>query len=312
MKKIKIAFIGAGNTMNEHLKVAKKGSDVPVELSGIFSRTKSKAKNLQKKYKINYLCNDIDELYEKTKADIVLVAVSVESFKKIAIKVSKFPWKILTEKPFGINLQENLQLKEILGKKRKKFYIGFNRIFYDNSIFVKKLIKRDKSQRILNVYDQQDISQFKKKITKDNLMFSNSIHIFSLFNYLVRGRYKKINEILKIENKNQKYFLKKIVFSSGDIVFLHSIWNKPGPWKLDLSNSNYFFCFDPLEKLKYKDRNSKKYIDYPESRDDINFKAGFKKQFNFFIKNFLKKNKSNFDESTELMKLINDYYFKKN
>ena len=40
MKKIKIAFIGAGNTMNEYLKVVKKGSDVPVELSGIFSRTK--------------------------------------------------------------------------------------------------------------------------------------------------------------------------------------------------------------------------------------------------------------------------------
>ena len=68
-------------------------------------------------------------MYEKTKADIVLVVVSVESFKEIAIKVSKFPWKILTEKPFGMNLKENLQLKEILGKKRKQFYIGFNRIF---------------------------------------------------------------------------------------------------------------------------------------------------------------------------------------
>lgn len=312
MKKIKIAFIGAGNTMDQHLKVVKKGSDLSVELSGIFSRTRIKAEKLQKKYKIDHLCKDIDDLYEKTKADVLIIVVSVESLKEIAIKASKFPWKILTEKPFGINLKENLQLKKVLGKKKNQFYIGFNRIFYDNSIFVKKLIKNDKSQRILNVYDQQDITQFGKQVTKKNLMFSNSIHIFSLFNYLVRGKYTKMEKILKTVSKSEKYIVKKIKFSSGDIVFLHSIWNRPGPWKLDLSNSNYFFCFDPLETLKYKEKKSKKYVNYPQANDDIKFKPGFKKQFDFFMKNFSKENKFNFDDSTKLMNQINDYYFKNN
>ena len=311
MKKIKAAFIGAGNTMNEHLKVIKNSSKNLIEFNGIFSRTRSKAEKLKQNYNINYNCNSIEELYKKTKADILVVVVSVESVKDVAVKASKYPWKILIEKPFGLNFKESKELEKKLGKKKSQFFIGFNRVFYENTIFVKNLIKKDKSQRIINVYDQQDISQFKKNKIKENLMFSNSIHVFSLFHTLIRGSYKKMNTILMSENKTNKYILKKIYFSSGDIVFLHSLWNRPGPWKLDLSNSNYFFCFDPLEKLKYKNKNSNKYIDVAQSKNDINFKPGFKNQFDFFLKNFKEKNKFNFNTSSELMRIINDYYFKK-
>ena len=47
IKKIKIAVVGAGYMVNEHLKVLSKFKNV--ELSGIFSRTKKKALALKKK-----------------------------------------------------------------------------------------------------------------------------------------------------------------------------------------------------------------------------------------------------------------------
>ena len=123
----------------------------------------------------------------------------------------------------------------------------------------------------------------------------------------MRGKFISIKKI-KIFNKNKfKYILKEIKYDSGDIIYLHSIWNMPGPWKLDVSTKKYFFNFDPLEKVKFRKNNEKNYLNIKLNNNDIIAKPGFKNQFEYFLKSFLKKNiKYNFDTSDELMNLISN------
>ena len=61
----------------EHIKVF---IDIDgVEVSGIFSRTFENASNLAKQFGINYIASSVYDLYENTKADIVVNSVSVLS-----------------------------------------------------------------------------------------------------------------------------------------------------------------------------------------------------------------------------------------
>ena len=112
MNTFKVALVGAGPTMEQYIRVFKNLKNPKIKLSGIFSRSPSKAKKLQKKYKINFLCKNIDELYKKTKADVLFSVVSVENIGETSLKAIKYPWKIFTEKPFGINYSDNLKLSE--------------------------------------------------------------------------------------------------------------------------------------------------------------------------------------------------------
>ena len=110
MKKIKISFIGAGNIIEQHLRVFKSFNNV--ELTGIHSRTKAKAKKLALKYGIKYISGSIKELYSQSNSDIVVIGVSIQNTKNVCVKASKYPWKCLVEKPIGVNLKEAINLRK--------------------------------------------------------------------------------------------------------------------------------------------------------------------------------------------------------
>jgi len=301
--------------MEQYIKVLKSIKNPEIELCGIYSRTLSKCKKLQKKYNIKNLFKNIDDLYKNTHAEIVFSIVSVENNSNVVIEASKYPWTIFTEKPFGINYKESIKLKNILGDKKNKIFIGLNRAFFSSTLNLIKLLKKDKSKRIINIFDQQDLSLFsdKKKYSKDfkkNLMFSNSVHLFTLIKLFARGNKKNIRTIVDYKNNTEKYIIKTITFSSGDIVILNSLWNRPGPWKMDLSTSNNFFSLNPLEQLYVREKNSRQNIKINISKDDLNFKTGFKKQIENFLTGFKGKERGNIKFYLEIKELIQNYYFK--
>lgn len=312
MNEFKVAFIGAGPTMEQYIKVLRHLKSPKIKLLGIYSRTRFKAKKLQKKYKIKFICKDIDELYKKTKADVLFSVVSVENIGKVSLKATKYPWKIFTEKPFGINYINNLKLAKNLKNKKKQIFVGFNRAFLSSVISLLRYLKNDRSKRIINVFDQQNLSLFSNKKYsvnfKKNLMFSNSIHLFTIVKLVARGNQISFKEVLNYKNKTEKFIIKKITFSSGDVVIFNSIWNRPGPWKIDVSTSNNYFSLNPLEKLYVRPKNKKENILINESPDDKKFKPGFKKQIEFFFKRIEDKKSLNFKFSSNLMKLIHDYF----
>ena len=88
-----IAIIGAGYMSKEHIKVFKTLDNVQV--SGIFSRTKSRAASLANEFEIDGVYDSIEELYLETKADMVIISVPELSTKEVCDAAFKFPWKCL-------------------------------------------------------------------------------------------------------------------------------------------------------------------------------------------------------------------------
>lgn len=69
----KVAVIGAGYMAREHVRAF---SDIPyVAIAGICSRSMERADAVADEYSIPVVCRSIDELYEETRADLVVVAV---------------------------------------------------------------------------------------------------------------------------------------------------------------------------------------------------------------------------------------------
>ena len=305
-RKKKISIIGAGKTAEEYIKVLK---NLNVSIEGIYSRTASKAEILKKKYKIRYLAKGIGDLYKKTKSEIVFIIVSVENTKSVCLKASKYNWNCFVEKPFGINLNQSKELIKKLGEKKRSFYIAFNRNYYGSVLKVNKLItKNPHDKRYIELLDQQDYRKFDKykynKVLLENLHFSNSIHLFCIALKFARGKVKKVENILFKVDKNEKYIKKKILFTSGDIVFLTSIWNRPAPWTVTISTKKLFFRLTPTEKLEYINNNNIK--KYDKNKDDTRYKPGLKKMIKEYVSK--KKYPNNINYSLELMKLINKCY----
>ena len=117
MKK-KICFIGAGKTMQKHLEVFSKFKNL--EFVGIYSRTKRKAHQIRKKFKINRVFNNIDEMYSLTKSNYVIVVVSPDANFKIIRDCLKYPWTIFTEKPLGLNYVQAKNLIRLSLKKKEE------------------------------------------------------------------------------------------------------------------------------------------------------------------------------------------------
>ena len=85
----KIAFIGAGNMAREHIRAF---ADVPgVMLAGIHSRTRARAEELAAEYQVAGVYDSVAELYEQTRAELVVVTVFEIDRKSTRLNSSHIP-----------------------------------------------------------------------------------------------------------------------------------------------------------------------------------------------------------------------------
>lgn len=315
-KKFKVAFIGSGYMSREHIKVFSTLKN-KFNIQGIIGRKNITAKKISKEFDIKYVCTSIKELYLKTQADLVVIAVPELEVKKVCLEAFKYPWKMLIEKPIGLNLNE---AKIIYNNARKNkvsnnITIALNRRNYTSTLQALKLLKSDNSRRYIQIYDQQDMAEasVKKysKIIRNNWMYKNPIHLIDYLNIFGRGKIKSVEKIKIFEKKKLHILNSHITFSSGDIGQYNSVWNMPGPWAVVITTKFKRFEIRPLEILKYQKRGSRKLenikINY---NNDIKFKAGlFNQASNVYL--FLNNKKNNLvkiKESLLLMHLINKIY----
>lgn len=307
--KIKISFIGAGKIIREHIKAFSTIKNV--ELSGLYSRTFDKAKKLSQEFKIKHTCFSVEDLFNKTKSDLVVIGVPIESTKEVCLESIKFPWKCLVEKPLGLNLKETIEIKKNINSD--KIYLALNRNYLNSTLQVKKLLKNDSSKRIIFLFDQENTVAarfYHSKKVIDNYMFANSIHIIDYCRIFARGKIKNISNIFCLKEDNIKIFSKKIMFSSGDIAIYNSAWNKPGPWSVDISTNKYFFNIKPLEKVLIRSFDKNQDVQLVSDNDDKKYKPGFKKQALEMIKLINKKTNivPNINDALYTTKLIQRLY----
>ena len=285
IKKIKVAFIGSGPMIEEHLKVF---STMPnVILSGIYSRRFRNLKKLSQKFKILNVCNSIDSLYNKTNADLVIIAIKEDFISKICIKAIKFPWKLFIDKNLGLNFEETLIIKKKLNEKNKIFF-GLNRNFYSSTLKAKEILNNESSSRIITINDQINLNIFCKKKGRKvakNYMYTSSIHLIDYIRIFARG---KINKILMHKNIIKKQFITgKIFFSSGDVIIYNNLINRPGPWGINISTKKYYLSMQPLEQLRVRNNFDNKEDLIKITNNDKSFKPGLKIQNETLINNIV-------------------------
>ncbi|MBL9132185.1 MAG: Gfo/Idh/MocA family oxidoreductase, partial [Verrucomicrobiaceae bacterium] len=126
-----VAFIGAGGMNREHSKAF---ASLPgVTLAGIHSRGRAKAETVAAECGIPLVTDSIAELYEKTKAALLVIAVPEMSIRAVAEQAFQFPWTILMEKPPGKDLEEALYLESLAKQHGRSIYVGLNRRFLSST-----------------------------------------------------------------------------------------------------------------------------------------------------------------------------------
>src|SRR4029077_12521793 len=126
-----VAVLGAGSMAREHVRAF---ADVPeVAVVGIHSRTPAKAEALAKELKVADVYSSIPELYERTRADLVVVAVPELAARSVSEACFAFPWAVLLEKPAGYNLADAEAIQATAKSKKRRVWVGLNRRFLSST-----------------------------------------------------------------------------------------------------------------------------------------------------------------------------------
>jgi predicted dehydrogenase len=309
---MKITIIGAGSMAEEHIRAFVAMDSVDVV--GIYSRTHSKSVTLSEKYSIPYVCDSVSELYNTTKADAVIIAVSETSTKQICYEAFKFPWVALVEKPMGYNLEEAADITGEAQRTGSRVFVALNRRQYSSTKNVLEDLKGSNQTRLIHVMDQQDsrsatLAGRPEKVVK-NWMYANSIHLVDYFNVLGRGHITSVERLVKWTADIPGFVIAKINFSSGDIGIYEAIWNGPGPWAVVVTTQDKRWELRPLEKAAFQVYGSRQLQPIDLAEVDSTFKAGFYSQAEELLKALqgLPHTLVSAEEALRSMKLVSEIY----
>lgn len=251
MSELAVALVGAGYTSAEH---AKAFAAVPgVRLAGIHSRTRARAEALAAKAGIAEVCVSVDELWEETRAGLVVVTVTELSMNAVAKACFKHPWTVLLEKPAGKDLADALDLARAARASGRCVLVALNRAMYSATLAAREGLAAEKSPRFVKVQDQQSMARAlaagQPKEVVDRWMFANSVHLVDYFRLLARGRAVSVEPVIAWNPSRPGPVVAKVLFESGDAGLYEAVWEAPGPWAATVTAGARRWELRPLEAL---------------------------------------------------------------
>ena len=276
----KVAVIGAGAIAREHIRAFR---DVPgVNVIGIHSRTRTKAEALAKELAVPHLCAGVAELYERTAADLVVVAVPELSARTVSEACFAFPWGVLMEKPAGYNLAEARAILDSATKRQRRVWVGLNRRFLSSTQAVLKDLRSSAETRYIHVQDQQNLAGAAAighpPEVVDNWMFANSIHLVDYLCLFGRGGVKSVQRPWPWQGANSRTLLAAVEFHSGDLGVYEGIWQGPGPWAVSVTTPARRWELRPLEQAAFQNAGERRQQQVEMDARDKEFKPGFRLQ----------------------------------
>ena len=275
---ISIAVIGAGSMAREHIRAF---SSLPgVHVAGITSRTRSRAEALAKELSAGCVVDSVAELYENTKADLVVITVPELMANAVAKAAFRFPWAVLMEKPAGYDVADAEDIFAAASSRASPVMVGFNRRFYSSTLAVKTdLAARPTERRFIHVQDQQSYAEARKynhpEPVVKKFMYANSIHLIDMIMALGRGKISKVDRITPWHGADTELMLAYVEFDSGDSALYEGVWQGPGPWACAVSTVGRRWTMQPLEQATYQNAGERTRHTVEASEDDRNFKPGF-------------------------------------
>ena len=272
---VKIAIVGAGYMAHEH---ARAFAAVPGALIvGVHSRTHSRADDLAQAYAAPRF-DTIREMYERTRADVVVAAVPELSMPEVAEQCFAHPWTCLLEKPVGLDVYQAERLLSLSDKAGVATYVGLNRRSHSSTRKLVQELADDDSPRLINVLDQQDMEVASalgqpESVVK-NWMYANSIHLVDYFSFLGRGEVQAVDIVKPWTPDRPGRVVAAIRFTSGDFGLYQAVWDAPGPWAVTVTTEKNRMEMRPLEKLHLQHRGERKSVEVPTDAVDTEFKPG--------------------------------------
>ncbi|MBI4423393.1 MAG: Gfo/Idh/MocA family oxidoreductase [Elusimicrobia bacterium] len=274
-----VAVIGAGYTAKEHLRAFRDCAGVT--LAGIFSRTRDRAQALASEFAIPLVCDSVDELFERTQADLVVVTVNELSMLPVATECFRFPWTALLEKPPGIDLAAARKLQAAASASARRVFVALNRRTMSSTLAVRVALQSEPGPRFIKVQDQEDparaLAAGQPPEVVANWMFANSIHVIDYFAQFARGRVLEVRNVIPWEAADPKVVVSKITFDSGDIGLYEGIWRGPGPWAVSVTTPGRRWELRPLEQAVAQGLGHKP-EPLPSHPWDAQFKPGYRLQ----------------------------------
>ena len=313
VRRIKVAFIGAGYMTVEHLKVF---SDHPgVSIVGLYSRTKDRAMKLSGGYPALIVCDSIFELYDKLEPDLVVVSVPELAVREVCLEAFKYPWTCLIEKPAGYNLEDAEIIVSAAQGSNSKAYVALNRRHYSATVNVLNELSTTNQTRFIHVFDQESpkaaLAGGQPELVVKNWMYANSIHMIDYLSFLGRGKIVNVENIISSDLENPEFVLSKISYDSGDIGIYEAVWNAPGPWSVVITTQEKRWEMRPLEQAFVQNYGSRKQEAISNSEWDTKFKPGLRLQAEEAVKAVSGKphNLPTLEDALESMKLVKAIYF---
>jgi len=289
--------------------------DIPgVKLSGIFSRTISHARSLAKEFGINVVCLTLDELYEKTQANLVVVSVPELSVRAVSEACFGYPWICLIEKPAGYNLADAETIAASAKDTGSRAFVALNRRHYSSTRTVLQDLATNNGPRFIHVQDQEDaiaaLEAGQPKLVVENWMYANSIHIIDYLKLFGRGEIISVEPSIRWNPDEPRFVVAKVVFSSGDVGFYEAVWNGPGPWAVTVTTQEIRWELRPLEQAAFQPYGSRKLEPVAVHEWDVKFKPGLRAQAEEAVKASLWKSHAlpSLDEALASMKLVQKIY----
>lgn len=303
MKK-KLLLIGSGYMAYEYLNVLEKYfKDYSVSL---VTSSKKRAKEIEKKYKISNTYEDIEKLLLQSK-DLsiyqkVIVCTSEKNFLPLAKVLTDYNCEVLFEKPLGLSFSESLKITKL---SNDKFFLALNRRFYDGIYELKKLISDKKLMHGL-VLDQQsknDWTERRLSDIKEEIVYSNSIHIIDLAFFLINTHHNEDFEVTNLKSKNENISKYKISINSKCNIdyFRHN--NIPGKWQIILFFEDIFVYFENLESFLVI--NDKRQIIMSSKPNNDKEKPGLRNLLGSFLNKDYSIQAPKVEDSIEIFKLVN-------
>ena len=275
---MKVAFIGAGKMTSEHLKVYAgiKG----VKIAGLCNRTLEKAEILAKEFNIPTVTCEIGELWEKTKADLVVMSVYEPAILETYKKCAKYDWAIQMEKPMGMNPQESREIAAVAADREKPTFVGLNRRALGATRKASEsLDANSESARFIYIQDQQSLLTARaighSEAVVKNWMYANSIHLVDYLRNFGRGQIETVTVLERWDEDNPQRVVAHIRFNSGDTGIYEANWNGPGPWACTVATDVKRWELRPLEKASFQNAGERHLHEVDPDPLDMAFKPGF-------------------------------------
>jgi predicted dehydrogenase len=310
-KPLRLAMIGGGGMTREHIKAFQNVDGVTV--AGIWNRTRDKADALAKEFAIPYVATGIDDLYEKTQADLAVLAVYETAINPVVKQALAHPWAILMEKPVGLDLADAEDIVAAVKAKNAKVFVGLNRRTLSSTQAVLADLADDPGPRFIHVQDQQSLDTARQighapEVIR-NWMYANSIHLVDYIAALGRGKIVEVTPIVRWNADAPTIVLAKVAFDSGDVGLYEGIWNGPGPWACTVTTPRRRWEMRPLEKALFQNAGERKQNPVEPHAWDADFKPGFRLQA-AQVASALRGNgtATSIDEALRTMRLVRDIF----